>query len=81
MSTFEAEVAKVQAAQREILAADNAIEARRSAVAKAWRLRPGGTAWQDLLAAINAGLPVRAWLTYATLRSDERLGRSRRETA
>lgn len=77
MSTFEAEVARVQAAQREVLAAGVAIEARREAVARAWALRPGGLEWADLLRAVNDGLPAKAWLTAATLRSDERLGRRR----
>lgn len=75
MSAFDAEVAKVQAAQEAVWKAETAVEARRRAVARAWRLRPGGVEWADLLRVVNSGLPPAAWLTVATLRNDERLGR------
>lgn len=76
MSPYEAEVLKARAACLALFHAKTAVETRRSALARAWHLRPGGHEWADLLADVNAELPPAAWLGYATARNDERLGRA-----
>lgn len=51
-------------------------ETRDKAVAAAWRARPGGTRWRDLLAEVNSRLPEKGRLTYGTIREAERNGRA-----
>lgn len=75
MTDFATELLAAQMAQRDAWEAQTrltaALESRGRHVARAWACRPGGTAWNDLVQAFNAGLPAGAHLKVSALRLDE----------
>lgn len=72
MTDFHAEVLKAQAAQRDAMLLEEALERRGRAVARAWANRPGGMSWRDLRELVNRDLPPSARVSASTLRGDER---------